>query len=160
MKRKGLKDRIIEGQHIEKAGNNTRYSNYCIYRNMRKRVSNILSHKHSYFITFTIKDDSLGLQRDTYRRKIKEALGTASEWVANEDYGKINGRLHFHAFVGYDYDLDYTTITDIYKFGAVNFRKTYDINDEAISKYLLKLTLHALKETANFIFYSRKKRTT
>lgn len=158
MQRKGFKDRLKEGQGISKSASNTIHSDKMIRRNMMRRIANILECNHSYFITFTIKDDFYHLNMETYRRKIKEALGTASEWVANEDYGKTNGRLHFHAFVGYDYELDYTTLLDIYKYGAINFKPTYDKNDEAISLYLLKLTLHASKETANKIFYSRQKR--
>lgn len=158
MKRKGIKDRINNGQEITKAIHNIKECDKKSYYNMLKRVQKILDIQYVYFITFTINDSNYNLSMDTYRRKIKEALAPASTWVANEDYGKTNGRLHFHALVGFGFQLDYNTITDIYKYGAVNFKPIHTKNAEAIRNYMLKLTLHATKETANSIFYSRQKR--
>lgn len=159
MKRKGLKDRIHNGQEISKAINNTKECEKKAHYNMLKRVQAILETSQAYFITFTINNDNYNHQMQTYRRKIKEALAPASAWVANEDYGKTNGRLHFHALVGFGFQIDYSIITDIYKYGAINFQPIYTKNAEAIRNYMLKLTLHATKETANNIFYSRTKRS-
>lgn len=159
MRKKGLKDRINEGQEVSRAINNTHNSVRDGYKTMLKRVQAALQTSNAYFITFTINDSNYNLSMDTYRRKIKEALAPASTWVANEDYGKTNGRLHFHALVGFGFQLDYSMITDIYKYGAINFEPIRTKNAEAIRNYMLKLTLHATKETANSIFYSRTKRS-
>lgn len=158
MKRKGLKDRLKDGQEISKAIINLRECDKKSYYNMLKRVQSILECPYSYFITFTINNENYNLQIDTYRRKIKEALAPASQWVANEDYGYDNGRLHFHALVGFSSQIDYNMILSIYQYGAVNIKPIHTKNAEAIRNYMLKLTLHALKETANSIFYSRQKR--
>lgn len=159
MKRKNIHDRLENGQPIYKAIVNLKNANKMATHNMLKRVKSILNdNPFCYFITFTINDDNYGLSKSTYRRKIKEALSMASVWVANEDFGKLNGRLHFHALVGFGFQLDYNMITSIYKYGNINFKPIYTHNAEAIRNYMLKLTLHASKDTANDIFYSRIKR--
>jgi len=160
MKRKGLKDRRIEGQDINKAVKNTYRSNRETRKVMLSRVKDIVSCNHSYFITFTIEPKQYGYKIDTYIRKIKEALRQASIWVANVDYGKDNGRLHFHALAGFVFQLDYNIdLKNVYKFGNIHILKTYDANDDAMRNYILKYTLHAKKDTANTLYYSRKKRT-
>lgn len=158
MKRKTLLERLEQYQTGKglRLFNNSRY---MLNMRVKKKVNQILQYEHKYFITFTLEDKYLTRDKKYLMRKIKEALSTASLYIANEDYGKLNGRLHFHALVCYDSQLDYTTkdnfINSIWKYGNIDYLKVYDNNDTAITKYLTKLTNHAIKETAGKIIYSR-----
>lgn len=155
---KTLTIRLNENQEIKRAIYNTKNSEWKNHKRMLKRVKTILEYEHSYFFTFTIAPKNYDLKIDTYKRKIKEALAGASQWVANIDYGKDNGRLHFHALVGFDFQVDYTKLLEIYNYGAIKIRDIQVKNAEALRNYMIKLTLHAEKDTANEIFYSRKRR--
>jgi hypothetical protein len=120
----------------------------------------MLQKEHTYFITFTIAPKYYGLEYNTYLRKIKEALGDASSWVVNSDYGNINERLHFHAVATFDDQLDYITLNSIYQYGSINYKPIYNTNEKAIREYLNKTLNHAIKQTAGKIHYSREKSIT
>lgn len=152
---KTLKDRLQEGQDIQKAINNLSQSYYRRDSRLKKRLENMLQKEHTYFITFTIAPKNYGLKYNTYLRKIKEALGGASGWVVNSDYGSINERLHFHCVATFNTQLDYTTLNNIYQYGAINFKLIYNTNEKAIREYLIKTFNHAVKQTAGKIHYSR-----
>lgn len=152
---KTLKDRIEEGQDIQRAITNLNKSYQRRDGRLKKRLENMLQNEYTYFITFTIAPENYGLNYDTYLRKIKEALGRASGWVVNSDYGDKNGRLHFHAVATFVSQLDYTTLNDIYKYGSINYMLIYNSNEKAIREYLNKTFNHTIKQTAGRIHYSR-----
>ena len=111
---KTLKDRIEEGQDIQRAITNLIKSYQRRDGRLKKRLEQMLEQDHTYFITFTIAPKNYGLKYNTYLRKIKEALGGASGWVVNSDYGNINDRLHFHCVASFHSQLDYTILNNIY----------------------------------------------
>lgn len=152
---KTLQDRLQEGQTIQKAINNLSQSYYRRDIRLKKRLQDMLEQEHTYFITFTIAPKNYGLKYNTYLRKIKEALGGASAWVVNSDYGNINDRLHFHCVASFNSQLDYNTLNDIYKYGTIDFKPIYNTNEKAIREYLNKTFNHAVKQTAGRIHYSR-----
>jgi hypothetical protein len=120
----------------------------------------MLQKEHTYFITFTIAPKNYGLKYNTYLRKIKEALGDASAWVLNSDYGDENNRLHFHCVATFGRQLDYNTINVIYQYGSINYRLIYNKNEKALREYLNKTYNHAIKQSAGKIHYSREKSIT
>ena len=155
---KTLNDRVKEGQQLQQAINNLNKSYYRRQSRLKKRLEQMLEQEHTYFITFTIAPKNYGLKYNTYLRKIKEALITASDWILNSDYGDTNGRLHFHCVASFKAQLDYTILNNIYKYGAIDIMTIYNKNEKAIREYLNKTLNHALKQTAGKIYYSRQKR--
>ena len=154
---KTLGQRLLEGQDLQKAIYNLNKSYEKKNSRLKKRLERILKGEFVYFITFTIAPEHYGYEYETYLRKVKEALKSASSWILNSDYGSKNERLHFHAVVVYDYQLDYTTINETYKYGAVNFKRIYNKNEKALREYLIKTLNHTTKQTAGKIHYSRLK---
>lgn len=154
---KTLEERILEGQDLQKAIYNLNKSYERQNSRLKKRLERILKGEYAYFITFTIQPEHYGYEYETYLRKIKEALASASSWVLNSDYGSENGRLHFHAVASFTCQLDYNTINSIYHYGAVNFKLIYNKNEKALREYLIKTLNHATKQTAGKIHYSRLK---
>lgn len=152
---KTLSDRLKEGQEIQQAIINLNKSYYRRDSRLKKRLENMLQNDHTYFITFTIAPKYYDLKYNTYIRKIKEALGGASGWVLNSDYGKTNDRLHFHCVATFNSQLDYSTLNNIYKYGTIDFKLIYNANEKAIREYLNKTFNHAVKQTAGKIHYSR-----
>lgn len=152
---KTLSDRLKEGQEIQQAIINLNKSYYRRDSRLKKRLENMLQNEYTYFITFTIAPKYYDLKYNTYIRKIKEALGGASGWVLNSDYGKTNDRLHFHCVATFNSQLDYSTLNNIYKYGTIDFKLIYNANEKAIREYLNKTFNHAVKQTAGKIHYSR-----
>jgi len=152
---KTIHQRLNEGQNIHKAVYNTRASWKKFVSRLKTRFERMLEYEHSYLLTFTIAPEFYDLDKRTYVRKIKEALGGASEWVFNEDYGSDNGRLHFHALASYTEQLDYNIMNAIYKYGSIRFNPINRPDEKAIREYILKLTNHSIKESASTIYRSR-----
>jgi hypothetical protein len=155
---KTLNDRLQEGQEIQQAINNLNKSYERRNNRIKKRLQQMLEQEYKYFITFTISPENYGLKYNTYLRKIKEALGGASSWVVNSDYGNINERLHFHCVASFHSQLDYNTLNNIYQYGSINFKAIYNNNEKAIREYLNKTFNHAVKQTAGNTYFSRKKK--
>jgi len=155
---KTLNDRLKEGQQIQQAINNLSQSYYRRDSRLKKRLIQMLEQEHTYFITFTIAPKNYGLEYNTYLRKIKEALGGASSWVVNSDYGNINERLHFHCVAAFNSRLDYNTLNNIYQYGTIDFKPIYSANEKALREYLLKTFNHAVKQTVGNTYFSRKKK--
>ena len=152
---KTLVARIQEGQDLARAIRNL---NSCYEKQIKrydKRIELMLEECFIYFMTFTLSDKFISLKTQTITRKIKEALAQASQWILNADYGKTNGRLHYHALVSYRFQLDYTTILDIYKYGSVDIIPIKNKNQKALREYLLK---HQSKQTSNKVMMSRRKK--
>lgn len=154
---KTLHQRLQEGQPIQQAITNLNKSYQRRDGRLKKRLENMLQNEYTYFITFTIAPKNYGLNYDTYLRKIKEALGGASGWVVNSDFGSEKGRLHFHCVASFNSQLDYTTLNNIYKYGSINFKPIYNTNEKAIREYLNKTFNHTIKQTAGRIHYSKSK---
>jgi len=134
-------------------------SNYRSKKRLHDRVQLILSQSNALFITFTLANEFLGLQRKTYQRKVKEALSHTSLYIMNEDYGKENNRYHIHALVLFPFRYDYTPkkhyVQDVWPYGNVDFEAIHTPNDEAITNYINKFTSHAIKDSSARLIYSR-----
>lgn len=153
---KTLNDRLLEGQDIVRAIKNTYKSYKSKITRYNKRLEIMLIQPYLYFMTFTLTNEFINLEHKTIERKIKEALKSASHYIVNQDYGKEFGRLHYHALVSYDIQLNYNTLYDIYKYGAINYQPVKIRNQKAIREYLLG---HQEKQTAGRSFMSRIKLT-
>lgn len=153
---KTLNDRLQQGQKIQQAITNLNKSYKRRNSILKKRLEKMLQNQNTYFITFTIAPTYYHLSYNTYLRKIKEALGCASGWVLNSDYGDKTERLHFHAVATFGDQLDYNIINNIYQYGSVNFKPIFNTNEKALREYLIKTFNHTVKQTAGKIYYSRK----
>lgn len=160
------------------------YAKYKRANRLRERIKSIIENcDEVVFLTLTFKDDVFETTTDTTRRRYVQRLltDTGYPYVGNIDFGAKNGREHYHAVVG-GY-VDFTEWTKHYGFAFSEFvkypfeemrffipNKYKDLSlDEAIertkadsekrlSKYISKLTNHAIKETTkrNVCIYSRK----
>lgn len=122
---------------------------------LNKKMSSLLS-KNCVFLTLTFTDETLAsTSADTRRRYVHYYLKTQSDhFIANIDFGAKNGREHYHAVI----QADKVEIEPWRKYGALNVKKIRQSSEPiALSKYVAKLTNHAIKETTKrtAIIYSR-----
>lgn len=156
---KSLTKRIEEGQSISKAIKNLNNSYYKRMTRINTRITQMLeSNEKAYFVTFTISPEYEHISYNQIVKKIKEALQQTSTYIFNADYGKLNGRLHFHGLINTPYDIDYTTFYDIYKYGSINFAPIIVKNAQALKEYILKQQLHIEKQTSAKVYLSRIKK--
>lgn len=106
------------------------------------------------FITLTFNEQSLS-DLDEYQRRQKVCKYLKSQsncYVANIDFGADIGREHYHAVVLTDF-----LNLDAWKLGFPFAEKINVSDSDALSKYISKLTNHAIKETTrrNHVIYSR-----
>ena len=114
--------------------------------------------KKIYFLTLTLNEKSINIKKDTMRKYIQRFLRkNCLRYFANLDYGKENGRPHFHAVVQVDKRIDFTYYLNKFGFYFYERVKTDTIDKKRITKYITKLSLHAIKDTASIdrIIYSR-----
>lgn len=137
---------------------------------LKKRIKSILLEGNAVFLTLTFRDDVLSsTSPQTRRQYVRKYLITQSNnYVANIDFGAKNGREHYHAVVSGDCDLSLwnekcgfalaesvarrTNSKKIPKRyahlnGEALKAKLQEDNEKALSKYVAKLTNHAIKET-------------
>lgn len=121
---------------------------------LRKRIKCIIQNE-SLFLTFTFTDATFETtSEDTRHKYVRRFLKSiSSNYVANVDYGKNNGREHYHAVCIVNGKIDYTT----WKYGALNGVKVRKGSSPlALAKYVNKLCYHATKQTTKQkIIYSR-----
>lgn len=147
-----------------------RLNNSNVHRVIRlsKRISKMLLNSKCLFLTLTFTDESLAKTSAKYRRlAVSRFLRQFNvPYVGNLDFGKKNGREHYHAILATD-KIDY----HLWKFGSINGLKirsdiqynadgeVTDISVKKLSKYVAKLTNHAIKETTkrSVLIYSREK---
>lgn len=122
-------------------------------KRVNARITTIINDalKHSLdgnvrFLTLTFTDDVLNnTTYDTRRQYVRRFLKRyASNFVANVDYGDDTGREHYHAVCNTDHDL-----TDVWQFGFSKVQKVspFDKDAEKLSRYISKLSMHAVKHT-------------
>ena len=152
---------------------------------VRSKLSNMLHNNDTVvFLTLTFSDDTLrNTTEQTRRRYVTRYLSSfASDYVANIDYGKTNGREHYHAVANAVAPLDLWSkygyiLSEYVKDPKTDFkprnvpnrykdlspdeqRRLMSLDDEKrISKYIAKLSNHALKETnrRSVLIYSKPK---
>lgn len=112
---------------------------------IKKKIS-VMIQKPCIFLTLTFTDETLDNTSDiTRRRYIVKFLSQFNvPCIANKDFGKENGREHYHAIIQTSH-IDYS----LYTLGAINgIRVVVGVEtDTRISKYISKLTNHSIKET-------------
>lgn len=139
---------------------------------LRKFIENLLRTSDTVvFVTLTFTDDILNnTSADTRRQAVRRFLSAfSSNYVANKDFGAKNGREHYHAVIDCELDL---SLWSRYGFIFTEFVNAKNINksipkrykdlpidtarefmrlddEKRLSKYIAKLTNHAIKETAS-----------
>lgn len=119
------------------------------------------------FLTFTFTDYCFSrTNEDTRRQAVRRFLTDLNvPYVANIDYGKKNEREHYHAVAGIgkvDFSLwEYGTIHGETIRNQIKVDENGEVTSktvERLSRYVAKLTNHAIKETTrrNAAIYSRK----
>lgn len=165
-----------ETLHLLEKNNPREYKEYSRISNakckrvqkLKGRIFDMIYKNDCLFLTLTFSDMSLErTSADTRRQLVRRFLNSFNvPYVANIDFGKKNGREHYHAVIETG-RIDYSK----WKYGAINGLKIrndikYDDNGvmtsesvEKISRYVAKLTNHAIKETTkrSVIIYSRNK---
>ena len=111
------------------------------------------------FLTLTFNDDTL---RNTTEKQRRVAVSRYLKqygcmYVANIDYGSKNKREHYHALINCD-KVDFKSWR---KYGNINAKRVRNKDIESdknkLSKYIAKLSNHAIKETTkrSCLIYSR-----
>lgn len=126
-------------------------------KNLKKKIAKMLTLGKCCFLTLTFKDDTLeNTSAETRKRYVSRFLrDNYDKYIANIDYGAKNDREHYHAIVLLN---DLANFKKWHKYGAINSQNIWQTNSESkISKYITKLTNHAIKETCkrSAIIYSR-----
>lgn len=131
------------------------HASFCRVQRLKKRIASMLDSGPCLFLTLTFTDEVLRkTTEDTRRQFVRRYLKSFGvPYVANIDYGKKNGREHYHAVIQTDH-VDYSA----YTYGAINGEKIHSVDDYVkLSKYVAKLTNHAIKQTnkRQVIIYSK-----
>ena len=143
---------------------------------LRSRVKRLLTYSEPVFATFTFTDEVLqSTSPDTRRQYVRRFLNdNSTEYVANIDFGEKKHREHYHAVVSnrlppwpfgsckYLPVETSKTVTVTPKryahLSEAEANRLLDLEAEKrLSKYVAKLTNHAIKETADSsrLIYSR-----
>ncbi len=141
---------IIKKHGLEK-GCNRYIKNYYKRKNtLNKRVETIINnYNYVYFCTYTISEEYIQSNID-FIRVLKKVLNEHN-YILNADFGGKNGRLHYHALVGFNENIKYKEL--MWKYGSCNFKKVFNNNIKAIANYINKLSNHTRQ---NKVIYSRK----
>lgn len=146
------------------------YSAYCSIYDECERVNKSLKSKYKrlkhnietmlqnecVFATFTFNDETLyNTTSETRRRYVVRALKqTHAYCIGNIDWGKENGREHYHALIQLP-----KVNRNIWNksFGNIYLKKVRKTSSAtALTKYITKFTKHALKKTTDHnLIYSR-----
>jgi hypothetical protein len=127
-------------------------------RRIKKRNEKMISKGDARFLTLTFTDEVLASTTEqTRRRYVARYLKEISFiYVANIDYGEDFGREHYHAVI----NIPETTRRKKWIYGYSKVKKIgfYETDNKRTSKYMTKLSHHALKESGQFkrLIYSRK----
>ena len=130
---------------------------YSRVARLKRSITTIVASGSAYFLTLTFNDYALtnslpGSRRQNVYRYLKSI---SVDYVANVDYGDDKGREHYHAVLSLPHGK--TSIKWCYGFFKVIKIGKQESDIVKLSKYISKLTNHALKETARNkrIIYSR-----
>lgn len=145
-------------------------------KRLRQRVERIMEKGSTYFLTLTFNDETLSntdvKTRRTYVARFLKSV--SDDYVGNVDFGKLNGREHYHAVIHSDKldDIQYQftnrfgwICSDCEQFADWSKLGFYSIKScgkdekdkQKLAWYVSKLTNHAVKETTkrNALIYSR-----
>ena len=150
-----INNRIKELNEVEKICN----ASIQRTKRLRSRIENMLLSGSCLFLTLTFNDNTLdSTSADTRRQYVRKYLKSFNcSYVANIDFGAKNHREHYHAVV----NLDSIDLSLWRSYGNINVQKvrnnSIDLNKKRLSKYICKLSNHAIKETTkrSCLIYSR-----
>lgn len=145
-----LFDSIYNKYHVSyKDIINLRISDFKKFKRIKTRIEK-MDNNNLWFCTWTISDKYL--KRD-HKRKLK-SMYSKFNYIINLDFGKKNGRKHYHGII------ESINMPIAWSYGFCKFIKVDNSDSDKLSKYLNKITNHALKDTTlsdERIIYSRKK---
>ena len=147
----------LYGYATYKIANNLNRASYQRTTRLKNRIREAVASGSAYFITITFNNDTLSKTNEKTRRKyISRWLKTLSPfYVANIDYGKTTSREHYHAIITSD-----CLPPKTWEYGFIDILKvaTTENDTKRVSKYISKLTNHAIKNTTKSkrIIYSRQ----
>lgn len=122
-------------------------------RKVKEKIANIVMNNNAVFLTLTFTDKVLeSTSAETRRRYVARYLkSTSAEYVGNIDFSPDINREHYHAVVCNRADLK------AWKYGYAYAEqvRAHDRDLTRVSKYITKLTAHALKVNATRLIYSR-----
>lgn len=131
-------------------------SNVHRVKRLKERIERYLSMGQCIWLTLTFTDDTLDkTTKETRRRYVARYLKNQSQYyIANIDYGSDNEREHYHAVVVGDF-VDMAKWC--YGFAYTERIKNHSKSSIKLSKYVSKLTAHAIKESTKrqVYIYSR-----
>lgn len=126
---------------------------------LKERVESMLLNGACCFLTLTFNDDTLCSTTEKQRRvavsRYLKQFGC--KYVANIDFGANNKREHYHALINCE-KVDFKLWR---KYGNINAERVRNKDIESdkvkLSKYIAKLSNHAIKETTkrSCLIYSR-----
>lgn len=125
-------------------------------KRIKDKIVDMVLDGTAIFVTLTFKNETFGKTDEVKRRRLVQRFlkSSCSRYVANIDYGKTNGREHYHAVCSNDLKLK-----DWFKYGSIDVEHIYKTDESVIrtSRYINKLTNHALKNRciSTRLIYSR-----
>ena len=141
------------GRETLRVCHNLNNSYYRRKKTLTERVAKMLTDNKCVFLTLTFTDETLAnTSAETRRRYVTRYLKSQfPSYIANIDFGKENGREHYHAVITGKVDLKAWT------YGAINAKNIINENSIALAKYITKITHHSLKSTnkQQRVIYSR-----
>lgn len=120
---------------------------------VREKISDLVMNKEAVFLTLTFRDDIFDKTTpQTRRRYVSRFLkGVSGQYVANIDFSPDVGREHYHAVITQRVNLkDWS-----FGFAYAEKIRCHKSDLTRVSKYITKLTAHALKVDATRLIYSR-----
>lgn len=128
---------------------------------IKERITRMMNTNRAYFLTLTFSDKMFarGCSPETRRRYISRFLKSeCSEYLANIDFGSQNEREHYHAVVVPKTIIHFDKYRELFD-SNINSKRIIkrDSSVKLVSRYISKLTNHALKENGFYkrIIYSR-----
>lgn len=135
------------------------HANYYREARLKARIEKMLLNGSCLFLTLTFNDNALITTNEKQRRvAVSRYLKQFNcQYVANIDFGKDNGREHYHAVINTD-SINFESWRKYGNINAERIRNKNIVSDKAkLAKYISKLSNHAIKETTkrSSLIYSR-----
>ena len=147
----------LYGYSTYKVATNVNHASYKRTARLKELIREAVASGSAWFITITFSPETLENTNEQTRRKyVSRWLKSLTPfYVANIDYGKKKGREHYHAIITSGQRPPKT-----WSYGFIDILKvkTTENDTKRISKYISKLTNHAIKNTTKSkrIIYSRQ----
>jgi len=129
---------------------------YHKHSRIHKRIKAMFERENLVFYTLTLTDETLCNCSLEYLKRMAQEWCSKylSHYVGNLDFGvdeRYTQRPHFHVIGNYKIKPSF----DSWKYGNLDFERTYNNNYKGISHYIIKLSRHATKEATSMLFRSK-----